>query len=153
VHERAPLCTWYVLLAVLMSAVTLALWRGTAQPGEEPLAHIRVQGNVSPDGDPVGDPAIVTLTVDDAGQLLLAGVLNGKAIHRTGTRTQVMQQTFTAPATLIDAGWTTDVLFLEIEPITLISPGMPMRLSQIPLDIDDLPCIDDVLVPLLNERS
>jgi hypothetical protein len=142
-----------VLLAVLLSAVTLALGRGAAQPGDEPLTHIPVQGRISPDGGFVGALTIVALTVDDAGQLFLTGVLNGTATHRTGARAQVAQQTFTAPATLIDAGWTTDVLFLEIAPITLTSPGMQIRLAQITLDIDDLPSEDDVLVPLLNERS
>ena len=62
-----------------------------------------------------------------------------------------MQQTITAPATLIDAGWTTDVLFLEMEPITLISSGMQLRLALITVDIDDLPSDDEVLVSLLNE--
>jgi hypothetical protein len=142
-----------VLLAVLLSAVTLALGRGAAQPGDEPLTHIPVQGRISPDGGFVGDLTIVALNVDDAGQLFLTGVLNGTVTRRTGARTQVTQQTFTAPATLIDAGWTTDVLFLEIAPITLTSPGMQIRLTQITVDIDDLPSEDGVLVPLLNERS
>ena len=142
-----------VLLAVLASAVTLALGRGPVQPGDEPLAHMPVHGRVSPDGGFVGDLTIVALNTDDAGRLFLTGVLNGTATHRTGAQTQVTRQTFTAPATLIDAGWTTDVLFLEIEPITLTSPGMQIRLAQITLDIDDLPDEDDVLVPLLNGRS
>ena len=141
-----------VLLAVLVSAVTLALGRGAEPPGDEPLAHMPVHGRASPDGGFVGDLTIVALNIDGAGRLLLTGVLNGTATHRTGARTRVAQQTFTAPATLIDAGWTTDVLFLEIAPITLTSPGMQIRLAQITLDIDDLPD-DDVLVPLLNERS
>jgi hypothetical protein len=142
-----------VLLAVLVTAVMLAPVRGVSQPGDEPLAHLPVQGRVSPAGGFVGDLTIVAFTVGDAGQLLLTAVLNGTATHRTGARTQVTQQTFTAPATLLDAGRTTDVVLLEIEPITLTSPRVQIRLAQVTLDIDDLPSEGGVLVPLLNELS
>jgi len=143
----------YVLLVVLVSAVALAPWRGAAQAGDEPLAYMTVQGRVSPAGGFVGHLTIVALTAGDAGQLLLTGVLNGTMSHRTGARTQVTQQTFTAPATLIDSGRTTDVLLLEIAPIALTSRGVQIRLAQIILDIDDLPSEVDVLVHLLNELS
>jgi hypothetical protein len=96
---------------------------------------------------------IVALTVGDAGQLLLTGVLNGTATHRTGAETQVAQQAFTAPATLLDAGRTTDVLLLELAPIALTPRGVQIRLAQITLDIDDLPSECDVLMHLLNEPS
>jgi hypothetical protein len=142
-----------VLLSVLVTAVMLAPERGAAQPGDEPLAHLPVQGRVSPTGGFVGDLTIVAFTVGDTGQLLLTGVLNGTATHRTGARTQVTQQMFTAPATLIDAGRTTDVVLLELEAITLTSPRVQIRLAQITLDIDDLPSEGDVLVPFLNELS
>jgi len=145
--------TSYVLLAVLVSAVALASWRGAAQAGDEALAHMPVQGRVSPAGGFVGHLTIVALTVSDAGQLLLTGVLNGTMTHRTGAKTQVTQQTFTAPATLIDSGRTTDVLLLDIEPIAMTSRGVQIRLAQITLDIDDLPDEGDVLVHLLNELS
>jgi hypothetical protein len=143
--------TSYVLLAVLVASVMLVPGRGVAQPGDEPLAHLPVQGRVSPAGGFVGDLTIVAFTVGDAGQLLLKGVLSGTATHRTGTRTQVREQTFTAPATLIDAGRTTDVVLLEIEPITLNSPRVQIRLAQITLDVDELPSEGDGLMPLLNE--
>jgi hypothetical protein len=145
--------TSYVLLAVLVSAVTLAPWRGAAQPGDEPLAHMPVQGRVSPAGSFVGHLTIVAFTVGDASQLLLTGVLNGTATHRTGAKTQVAQQRFTAPATLLDAGRTTDAVLLELEPIALTSRGVQIRLAQITLDIDDLPGEVDVLVHLLNRPS
>jgi hypothetical protein len=145
--------TSYALLVVLVSAVTLAPERGAAPPGDEPLAHLPVQGRVSPAGGFVGDLTIVAFTVGDTGQFLLTGVLNGTATRRTGAQTQVTQQTFTAPATLIDADRTTDVLLLEIAPIVLTSPRIQIRLAQITLDIDDLPSEGDVLVPLLNELS
>ena len=131
--------TLYVLLAVLVSAVMLVPGRGAAQPGDAPLTY--------------GDLTIVTFTVGDAGQLLLTGVLNGTTTQRTGAQTRVTQQTFTAPATLIDPGRTTDVVLLTIEPIALISWGVQIRLAQITLDIDDLPSELDVLVHLVNESS
>ena len=145
--------TLYVLLAVLVSAVMLVPGCGPGQAGAEPLAHMPVQGRVSPAGGFVGDLTIVTFTVGDAGQLLLTGVLNGTTTQRTGAQTRVTQQTFTAPATLIDPGRTTDVVLLTIEPIALISWGVQIRLAQITLDIDDLPSELDVLVHLVNESS
>jgi len=145
--------TSYVLLAVLVSAVMLVPGLGAAQAGDEPLAHMPVQGHVSPAGGFVGDLTIVALTVGDAGQLLLTGILNGTTTQRTGAQTQVTQQTFTVPATLIDPGRTTDVVLLDIEPIALTSWGVQIRLAQITLDIDDLPSEVDVLVHLVNESS
>jgi hypothetical protein len=121
--------------------------------GDKPLAHLPVRGRVSPAGGFVGDLTIVTFSVGNAGQLFLTGVLNGTATHRTGAQTQVTRQTFTAPATLIDSGRTTDVLLLEIESMILTPRGVQIRLAQITLDIDDLPSEGDVLVPLLNEPS
>jgi hypothetical protein len=142
-----------VLLAVLVSAVTLVPGRGVAQPGGEPLAHLPVQGRVSPAGSFVGELTIVTFSVDDASQLLLTGVLNGTATLRSGAQTQVTQQTFTAPATLIDSDRTTDVVLLKIAPIALTSLGVRIRLAQITVDIYDLPSEGDVLVPHPNELS
>jgi hypothetical protein len=142
-----------VLLVVLVSAVTLVPRRGVAQPGGEPLAHLPVQGRVLPAGSFVGELIIVTFSVGDASQLLLTGVLNGTATHRTGAQTQVTRQTFTAPATLIGSDRTTDVLLLKIAPIALSSLGVRIRLAQITVDIYDLPNEGDVLAPLLNELS
>jgi hypothetical protein len=145
--------TSYVLLAGLVSTVTLAPWCGAAQAGDEPPTHMPVQGRVLPAGGFVGHLTIVALTVGDAGPLLLTGMLNGTMTHRTGAKTQVTQQTFTAPATLIDPGRTTDVVLLDIEPIALTSRGVQIWLAPITLDIDDLPGDGDVLVHLLNEPS
>jgi hypothetical protein len=149
-RTRRTLC---VLLAGLVSAVMLVPGRGAAQPGDAPLTYIPVQGRVSPTGNFIGDLMIVTFTVGDAGQLLLTGVLNGTTTHRTGIQTRVTQQTFTAPATLIDPGRTTDVVLLTIAPIALTSWGVQIRLAQITLDIDDLPSELDVLVHLVHESS
>jgi hypothetical protein len=142
-----------MLLAVLVSALMLAPGRGATQPGDEPLAHLPVQGRVSPAGSFVGDLTIVAFTASDASQLLLTGVLNGIATHRTGAQTQVTQQMFTVPATLTDSGRTTDVLLLKIGLIALTPLGVQIRLAQITLDIYDLPGEGDMLVPLLNELS
>src|SRR5262245_48628965 len=117
-----------VLLTVLLSAVTPVPGRGAAQPGGEPLAHLPVQGRVSPVGSFVGELTIVAFSVGDTSQLLLTGVLNGTATLRSGTQTQVAQQTFTAPATLIDSDRTTDVVLLKIAPIVLTSLGVRIRL-------------------------
>jgi hypothetical protein len=145
--------TSHVLLAVLLSTVTLAPWCGAAQAGDEPLAHMPVQGRVSPAGGFAGHLTIVALTVDDAGQLVLTGMLDGTMTQRTSAKPRVTQQTFTASATLIDSGRTTDVVLLDIEPIALTSGRGQLRLVPITLDIDDLPSEVDVLMHLVNESS
>jgi hypothetical protein len=145
--------TSYALIAVVVSVVALAPLRGAAQPGDESLAYIPVQGRVSPAGGFVGHLTIVAFTVGDAGHLFLRGVLNGTATHRTGAKTQVIHQAFTAPATLFDAGRTTDMVLLEIAPIVLTSRGLQIQLAQITLDIYDLPGEGDVLTHLLYEPS
>jgi hypothetical protein len=142
----------YALMAMLASAVALVPWRGAALPVADGLAHIPVQGSIAPRGHFVGHLAIVGFTVGDAGQLLLTGVLNGAAIYRTGAKTQVKPLTFTAPAALIDADRTTDVLLLKVAPIALAAVEGQVTLAQITLEMDAVPDADDVLAPLLRAK-
>lgn len=140
--------TSYVLIAAVMSALMLAPWLGAALPPETDLEAIPVQGRLSPDGRFVGTLIIETVTVVDAGHLLLTGVLHGTATHRTGTTTQVRRQPFTAPAVPINAEQTTDVVLVKMAPIALASVGRQLTLAPVPLDIEAVPD-ESLLFPML----
>lgn len=141
--------TSYVLLAVLVSAVTLAPGRGAALPDDEGLEPLPVRGSILPTGAFVGTLRIVACTLDVSGQLRLTGVLNGMAAHRTGAKTQVTEQPFTATATLHDPGRTTDVLRLALAPIALDPVGVRIRLAPITVDIETLPGVGEELATRL----
>jgi len=144
--------TSYVLLTVLVSAVTLAPGRGAALPDDEGLDLLPVRGSVLPMGAFVGTLRIVACTRDAAGHLRLAGVLNGTATHRTGARVLVTAQPFTAPVTMRDPGRATDVVRLALAPIPLDPTGVRIRLAPIMVDIETLPGVGDELVTRLPTR-
>jgi len=144
--------TSYVLLTVLVSAVTLAPGRGAALPDDEGLDPLPVRGSVLPMGAFVGTLRIVACTRDAAGHLRLAGVLTGTATHRTGARVLVTAQPFTAPVTMRDPGRATDVVRLALAPIPLDPTGVRIRLAPIMVDIETLPGVGDELVTRLLTR-
>jgi hypothetical protein len=131
--------TSYVMTVAVVSALVLAPWHGAALPRETGLQPIPVQGPLSPDGRFIGTLTVEAVTVADEGRLLLTGVLDGTAIHRTGATTQVRRQTFTAPAVPMDVEPMTDVVLLKMAPIPLASVGRQLTLAPIPLDIDAVP--------------
>jgi hypothetical protein len=92
---------------------------------------------------------IVACTVDAAGQLHLAGVLNGTASHHAGALIHIREQPFTTLATLRDPGHTTDVLRLALAPIALSSTGVRIRLTPIMVDIEMLPGVGEELAARL----
>ena len=143
-HTRLTSCA---LVAVWMSAVALAPVGGATLQVEASVENTPVQGPVSPDGSFAGSLTIEAFSFGKAGQLLLTGVLNGTTIHSTGAKTKVKNQTFTAPATLIDPERATDILLLDIAPISLAPLGLQIRLAQITLDIDAISGEDNVLSP------
>jgi hypothetical protein len=131
--------TSYLLIAAVVSALMLAPCRGAALPPETDLEPIPVEGALSPDGRFVGTLTIESVTVADAGHLLLTGVLHGTATKRTGAKTQVRRQPFTTPAVPVDAEKTTDVVLLKMPPIALASVGRQLTLAPVPLDIEAIP--------------
>jgi hypothetical protein len=134
-----------VLIAVAVSLAALAPRRGTALPDDAGLDPLPVSGMVLPVGAFVGTLRIVACTLDAAGHLRLTGVLNGTAIPRTGARIPVTEQPFTAPATLRDPGYATDVVRLALGPIALDPTGVQIRLAPITVDIETLPHVGDEL--------
>jgi len=140
----------YVLIAVVVSALVLAPWRGAVWPRESGLQQIPVQGSLSPDGRFVGTLTIEAVTVVDAGHVLLTGVLHGTATQRTGATTQVRRQPFTAPAVPVEVERTTDVVLLKMPPIALASVGRQLTLAPVPLDINAVPDESLLFPTLLN---
>jgi hypothetical protein len=142
--------TSYLLIAAVVSALVLAPWRGAALPREIELEPIPVQGRLSPDGRFDGTLTIQAVTVADAGRLLLTGVLHGTATQRTGAKTQVRGQPFTASAVPVDAERTTDVVLLKMAPIALASVGRQLTLAPVPLEIEAVPDENFLFPMLLN---
>jgi hypothetical protein len=89
---------------------------------------------------------VKAVTVADAGQLRLTGVLRGTATQRTGGKTKVRGQPFTAPAVPVETERTTDVVLLQLLPITLAAGGRQLTLAPVPLDIEAVPD-EDLLFP------
>ena len=128
-----------VFIAAVVSALVLAPWRGASLPPTPDLDPIPVQGRLSPDGRFDGTLVVKTVTVADAGRLILTGVLDGTVIRRNGAHTPVRGQPFTAPAVPVEAARTTDVVLLKMPPIALAAVGRPLTLAPVPLDIEAVP--------------
>jgi hypothetical protein len=117
-------------------------------PPAPDLDPIPVQGRLSPDGRFDGTLVVKTVTVADAGRLILTGVLDGTVIRRDGAKTLVQGQPFTAPAVPVDTEQTMDVILVNMAPIALASVGRQLTLAPVPLDIDAVPD-ESVLFPTL----
>ena len=141
--------TVFVLIAVAVSRVALVSLHGMPHPDHEGVDPLPVHGSVLPTGHFVGTLRIVASTLDAAGQLHLTGLLTGTATRRTGAKIAVTEQPFTAPATLHDAGHSTDVVNLALAPIALDPAGVRIRLAPITVDIEALPDVGDELTTLL----
>lgn len=117
------------------------------------LKNIPVDGALASGGTFVGKLTILGFTFDDAGALLVTGVLDGTATSSTGAVTKVKNQTFTAPVTSFFQGpaepGVCDILFLDIGPIFLDLLGLTVDLSQIILDVDAVPGEGNLLGNLL----
>ena len=142
--------TSHAVTAVLVCVLALTPLTSAALQAEERLENIPVQGPVTHDGSFVGNLTIAAFTFGGPHRLLLTGVLNGTVTDAAGAKTKVQYQPFTAPATVTDSGWATDVLCLDVEPIPLDSLGLRIRLAEIILDSDAIPSEDTFLVKLLN---
>jgi hypothetical protein len=138
-----------MLLAVAVHVVALASLHGMPHPDHEGVDPWPVHGAVLPRGHFVGTLRIVSGTLDATGQLRLTGLLSGTATSRTGDEIAVVEQPFTAPAILHDAGHTTDVVNLVLAPIALDPAGVRIRLAPITVDIEALPDLGDALEMLL----
>jgi hypothetical protein len=89
-----------------------------------------------------GAVTVTEFAVSAAGQLLLTGNVVGTATDpSTGAATEVQQAFQAVPAALGGANeaGVCDILFLDIQPISLDLLGLQLDLSQIQLDLDAAP--------------
>jgi|FLYN01.1.fsa_nt_gi hypothetical protein len=139
---------WYriVSFAVIVALVGVFALPASAQGGG--LVDIPVTGTL-PGGTFTGLLTITEFAVNQAGDLLVSGVLTGTAV--VGGVPTAINQTFTAVlADLIGpAQGKCDILFLDIGPIFLDLLGLQVDLSQITLDIDAVPGPGNLLGNLL----
>jgi hypothetical protein len=142
--------TSHAVTVVLVCMLALTPLASAVLQAEECLENIPVQGPVMYDGSFVGSLTIAAFTFSGPRQLLLTGVLNGTVTNAAGAKTKVQNRPFTAPATVTDSGWATDVLFLDVEPILLDSLRLRIRLAEIILGSDAILNEGTLLVKLLN---
>jgi hypothetical protein len=121
------------LLVALLGMLVLAPL--TVQAQSNPLSNIHVTTQLPGGGTFTGVLSIVSLAVNDAGQLLASGTLVGTA--RVGNVVTAINQTFTdVVATLTQPGQgTCNILFLDLGPIHLDLLGLNIDLSRVVLNI------------------
>lgn len=139
-----------LLLAVLLIVMTTFAATTSAQakkPGST-TGSLPVTGTLSDGGTFEGAISNLSASVNDAGDLVVSGVLNGTATTADGTVTQITDQAFTTTATL-DQGGSCDILFLDLGPLHLDLLGLTVDLSQITLDVNAVPGAGNLLGNLL----
>jgi hypothetical protein len=116
------------------------------------LNNIPVTGALEDGGTFVGRLTVLGL-VDETGELVVTGLLDGVATSSTGEVTRFQNQEVTAPVTLFQASpnepGICDILFLDLGPIDLDLLGLTIDLSRIILDVDAVPGEGNLLGNLL----
>ena len=139
-----------LLLAALLMVMTTFAATTSAQakkPGST-TGSLPVTGTLEDGGTFEGTISNLTASVNDAGDLVVSGVLNGTATTADGTVTQITDQAFTTTATLTQGG-SCQILFLDLGPIFLDLLGLQVDLSEITLDITAVPGAGNLLGNLL----
>lgn len=145
-----PMRALAFLLGALLIAVTLFSSATSAQakkPGSG-TGSLPVTGQLEDGGTFEGTVSNLNASVNDAGDLVVSGVLNGTATQADGTVTQITDQAFTTTATL-QQGASCDILFLDLGPLNLDLLGLTVDLSQITLDVNAVPGAGNLLGNLL----
>lgn len=145
-----PLRAGAFLLGALLIVATTLTTTGVAQaakPGSG-TGSLPVTGELSDGGTFEGTISDLTASVNDAGDVVVSGVLNGTATTADGTTTQITDQAFTTTAAL-QPGGACDILFLDLGPIFLDLLGLQVDLSQITLDVNAVPGAGNLLGNLL----
>ena len=97
------------------------------------LAQTPVSGRLA-NGDPFhGRLTLQAVTVDEAGQLVAAGILSGTTVPAAGRATQMTARPFAAPATLLDLRGTCTTLVLDLAPLTVASLAQALTLVPVVL--------------------
>jgi hypothetical protein len=140
-------CVLIGLLLVVATTFMATSGAQAAKPGSG-TGSLPVSGTLSDGGTFEGTISDLDASVNEAGDLVVSGVLNGTATDATGTVTGITDQVFTTTATL-DQGGACDILFLDLGPIFLDLLGLPVDLSEITLDVNAVPGAGNLLGNLL----
>jgi hypothetical protein len=130
-----------------LAAVVFALGSSSvALAAPKPLRKVPVVGTVN------GDAFTGNLRIDrietDGSQLVASGEVKGKI---SGINNSITQSFTNVPVALLDADdpGVCDLLFLDIQPITLDLLGLQLELSRITLDLDAVPGAGNLVGNLL----
>lgn len=139
----------FMLGAILVAAMTLFMPMGKADAQESGQAagSLPVSGELEDGGDFEGTVSNLEASANDAGDIVVSGVLDGTATQANGETSQVNQE-FSEPVAL-DEGAACDVLFLDLGPLFLDVLGLEVDLAPIILDINAVPGAGNLLGNLL----
>ncbi|HET7272932.1 MAG TPA: hypothetical protein VFI90_17805 [Rubrobacter sp.] len=139
-----PVRSIAIVLGLMLAAMAIFLPVKDA----EAATGLPVTGQLQDGGSFEGTVSNLQASTDDAGNLLISGVLNGTATTADGQTTQITDQAFTTTATLQQGG-SCDILFLDLGPIHLDLLGLTVDLSKITLDVNAVPGAGNLLGNLL----
>lgn len=133
------------LLGMLMVSVVAAF--PLAGGAQSQAAGVPVSGELSDGGDFEGAVSDLEASTNEAGEVVVSGVLNGTATQAGGETTEVANQTFSEPVSLQE-GERCDILFLDLGPLFLDLLGLEVNLDPVVLDIDAVPGAGNLLCAL-----
>ncbi|AHY45348.1 Hypothetical Protein RradSPS_0065 [Rubrobacter radiotolerans] len=136
----------FLLAAVLAAAVAAFPLAGGARAQEE-TAGLPVSGELSDGGEFEGTISNLGAT-NEAGEVVVTGVLNGTATEASGETTEITDQAFSEPVALQE-GERCDVLFLDLGPLFLDLLGLEVDLAPVVLNVDAVPGAGNLLGNLL----
>ncbi len=99
------------------------------------LALNRVEGSTSADGSFVGSALITDIAMDNAGKLLISGLLSGTVTRSDKTTAPLSNFPFTTSLNLSGQNNQCDILNLDLGPLFLNILGLTIDLSPVALDI------------------
>jgi len=132
---------------LLASAMVLATASG-AQARQQAVGSLPVTGELEDGGTFEGTISNLDASVNDAGQLVVSGVLNGTATTADGETREINGQQFDTTAQ-VQPGDACDILSLDLGPIFLDLLGLTVDLSPITLDVNAVPGAGNLLGNLL----
>ncbi len=116
------------------------------------LAALPVSGALSDGGTFDGTMSVTGFSLNDAGEMVVDGVLDGTATTSDGSTQEITNQAFSTTADLTSGargGIVCDILQLDLGPLNLDLLGLTVDLSAIDLDINAVPGDGNLLGNLL----
>jgi hypothetical protein len=137
VRASIPSMRMIALFAGLLAMLVTLLLAPAAQPAQASHGDdIPVTGRLTDGGTFTGTVSDLHARVNDAGNVVIRGVLNGTATDAEGNTVQVVDRTFRTVLDRSDiAQATCDILKLRLGPLHLDLLGLQVDLNRIVLDI------------------